>query len=90
MRSFQFKRAQCKYRTRYEIGNWAAYEGGLRQRGSVTIWLSEDVRKAWCYRRRRKPGGRQVYSNVAIETFWTIGMLYALALTVTRRSWGGT
>ena len=53
MKSFQFKRTQRKYKTRYKIGNWAAYEGGLRQGGSVIIWLSEDVRKAWCYRGRR-------------------------------------
>ena len=83
MKSFQFKRTQRRYKTRYKAGNWAAYEGGLRQRGSVTIWISEDVRKAWCYRGRRKPGGKQVYSNVAIETFWTIGMLYALPLRQT-------
>ena len=43
MKSFQFKRTQHKYKTRYKTGNWAAYEGGLRQRGSVTIWLSGDV-----------------------------------------------
>ena len=31
----------------------------------------------------RKPGGKRVYSNAAIETFWTISMIYGLALRQT-------
>jgi hypothetical protein len=54
-----------------------------RQRGSVTVWLSEDAREAWCHTGQRKPGGRRVYSNAAIETFWTIRMIYGLALRQT-------
>ena len=65
MKSFEFKRTQRKYKTVYRISNWPTYEAGLRQRGSVTLWLSEDARKAWCYRGRRKPGGKRVYSDVA-------------------------
>jgi hypothetical protein len=83
VKSFQFKRTQRQYKTRYKISNWSTYEAGLRQRGAVTLWLSEDVRKAWCHRGRRKPGGRRVYSNTAIETFWTIRMIYGLALRQT-------
>jgi hypothetical protein len=59
MKSFQFKRTQHKYRTRYKIANWAAYEAGLCQRGSVVIWLSEDVRRTWCHIRSVKRMGRR-------------------------------
>ena len=83
MRSFQFKRTQRKYKSSYRLSNWPAYEAGLRQRGSVTVWLTEDAQKAWCHSGRRKPGGRRVYSNVAIETFWTIRTIYGLALRQT-------
>ncbi len=83
MKSFQFKRTQRKYKTRYKISNWPTYEAGLRQRGSVTLWLSEDVRSSWCHTGRRKPGGTRVYSDAAIETFWTIRMIYGLALRQT-------
>lgn len=83
MKSFQFKRTQRKYKTAYRISNWPTYEAGLRQRGSVTVWLSEDARKAWCHTGQRNPGGRRVYSNAAIETFWTIRMIYGLALRQT-------
>jgi hypothetical protein len=79
MKSFQFKRTQRKYKTRYKIGNWNAYEAGLRQRGCVTVWITADVKKAWCYSGRRKPGGKRVYSDMAIETFWIISMIYGLA-----------
>ncbi|MFC1611310.1 transposase [Myxococcota bacterium] len=80
MKSFQFKRTQRKYKTPYRIGNWVTYEAGLRQRGSVTLWLSEDVRQSWRFNGRRKPGGKRIYSNGAIETFRAISMIYGLAL----------
>jgi hypothetical protein len=83
MKSFEFKRTQRKYKTVYRISNWPTYEAGLRQRGSVALWLSEDARKAWCYRGRRKPGGKRVYSDAAIETFWTMSMVYGLPLRQT-------
>jgi hypothetical protein len=83
MKSFQFKRTQRKYKSRYRIGNWAAYEAGLRQRGSVTIWITDDVKEAWCHRGRRKPGGKRIYSDAAIETFWALRMIYGLALRQT-------
>ena len=83
MRSFQFKRTQRKYKTPYKSGNWGAYEAGLRQRGSVTIWITDDVKEAWCHRGRRKPGGKRIYSDAAIETFYMISMIYRLALRQT-------
>jgi len=38
------KRSQYKYaRSRYRIRNWPEYEAGLRRRGDLTIWLSENA-----------------------------------------------
>ena len=38
-----FKRSQAKYvRKTYKTTNWPEYEAGLRQRGSLTVWISED------------------------------------------------
>ncbi len=35
-----FERTQRKYVLKaYRIGNWCEYEAGLRNRGSLTIWL---------------------------------------------------
>jgi hypothetical protein len=32
-----------KYKTRYRVGNWPAYERALVRRGDVTLWLSADA-----------------------------------------------
>ena len=36
-----------KYKTKYRVGNWSAYEQALVQRGDVTLWLSADATDAW-------------------------------------------
>ena len=28
-----------KYKTKYRVKNWAAYEAALRKRGDVTLWF---------------------------------------------------
>ena len=81
-----FKRSQAKYvRESYKTTNWPEYEAGLRQRGSLTVWISEDEIKGWGppKRRQRKPGGQEQYSNRAIETALTVGMVFRLALRQT-------
>jgi hypothetical protein len=55
-------------KARYKVTNWPAYEAGLRQRGSLTIWLSEEAVAAWQAAPRTTPGGQARYSNLAIET----------------------
>jgi len=81
-----FKRSQAKYvKKSYKTANWPKYEAGLRQRGSVTVWISEDELRGWGppERGQRKPGGQQRYSNHAIETALTIRLVYNLALRQT-------
>jgi hypothetical protein len=81
-----FKRCQAKYvKKSYKTANWPEYEAGLRQRGSVTVWISEEELKGWGppEHGQRKPGGQQRYSNHAIETALTVGMVFHLALRQT-------
>ena len=81
-----FKRSQAKYvRKSYKTTNWPEYEAGLRQRGSVTVWIAEDELRGWAtpVHAKRKPGGLQRYSNHAIETALTIRLVYNLALRQT-------
>ena len=81
-----FKRSQAKYvRKSYKTTNWPEYEAGLRQRGSVTVWISEEELWGWGppERGQRRPGGQQRYSNHAIETALTVGMVFHLALRQT-------
>jgi transposase len=53
---------------RYKVSNWQAYEAGLRQRGSLTIWFTEEAIAAWRAVPRTTPGGQARYSDLAIET----------------------
>jgi IS5 family transposase len=55
-------------RTRYKVTNWQTYEAGLRQRGSLTIWFTDEAIAAWRATPRTTPGGQARYSDLAIET----------------------
>ena len=79
-----FKRTQRKYvQKAYRVRNWREYETGLRARGSLTVWLGlTDGKLAnWNSPRptRRKPGRQRQYSNHAIETTVTLGLVCGLA-----------
>jgi len=69
------KRSQYKHaKTPYRVSNWPAYEEGLRSRGDLTIWLSEEALGSWKAKSSGKPGGQRVYNNLAVETAVTIRM----------------
>src|SRR4051812_31869004 len=55
-------------RARYKVPNWQAYEAGLRQRGSLTIWFTDAATAAWRAVPRTTPGGQARTSDLAIET----------------------
>ena len=79
-----FKRTQRKYvQKAYRVRNWREYETGLRARGSLTVGLGlTDGKLAnWNSPRptRRKPGRQRQYSNHAIETTVTLGLVFGLA-----------
>ena len=79
-----FKRTQRKYAKKaYRLRNWREYEAGLRDRGSLTVWLSLTDGKLVNWDaprpRRRKPGRQRKYSNHAIETAVTLGMVFHLS-----------
>ena len=58
-------------RQRHKVTNWPAYEASLRQRGSLTVWFSDDVIAAWAGERRATRGGQPWYSPLAILTALT-------------------
>ena len=78
------KRTQRKYvQKAYRVRNWREYETDLRARGSLTVWLGLNDGKLanWNSPRptRRKPGRQRKYSNHAIETTVTLGLVFGLA-----------
>ena len=54
-------RINRQYKTKYRIRNWREYERGLRSRGDVTIWLSEDAIAAWIPPKNGLRGGQRRY-----------------------------
>ena len=73
-------RVHPKYKTKYRVGNWPAYERALVQRGDVTLWLSADARDAWRPLPSGQPGGQQRFSDLAITTTLTLRLVFRLPL----------
>jgi len=76
-------RVNRKYKTKYRIRNWREYERGLRGRGDVTIWLSEEAIAVWTQPNNGLRGGQRRYSNLAILTALTLRVLFRLPLRQT-------
>src|SRR3990170_2544213 len=68
---------------RYRVTNWAEYDAALRQRGSLTIWFSEEAIAAWRAEPRTTRGGQPHYSALAIRTALTLRAVFRLALRQT-------
>ncbi len=76
-------RVNRKYKTKYRLRNWREYERGLRSRGDVTIWLSEEAIAAWTPAKNGLRGGQRQYSNLAILTALTLRVVFHLPLRQT-------
>jgi DDE family transposase len=68
---------------RHRVTNWAEYDAALRQRGSLTVWFSEDAVAAWQAAPRTTRGGQPWYSALAITTALTLRAVFRLALRQT-------
>jgi hypothetical protein len=75
-------------RQRYRVTNWAEYDAALRQRGSLTIWFTEDAIAAWNAEPRTTRGGQSRYSVLAIKTALTLRAVFRLALRQTEGLFG--
>jgi hypothetical protein len=71
------------YETAYRVKSWHAYDQSLRDRGDITLWLSQDAIDAWIPPQTGKRGAPPVYSNLAIETALTLRLLFHLPLRQT-------
>jgi hypothetical protein len=67
-------------RQRHRVTNWRDYDAALRNRGSLTVWFSEEALAGWKAQPRTTPGGQRHYSDLAIETALTLRAVFRLAL----------
>jgi hypothetical protein len=65
------------------VTNWAQYDASLRQRGSLTVWFTEEAIAAWRAEPRTTRGGQAHYSALAIRTALTLRAVFRLALRQT-------
>ena len=72
-----------KYKTKYHVKNWPAYEASLRKRCDITFWFDEDAVDEWNARPSGCPGGQRTYSDMAIVTTLTLRLVFRLALRQT-------
>src|SRR3954464_14315257 len=66
-------------RQKHKVTNWPAYDGSLRQRGSLTVWFTDEAITAWEAEPRSTRGARPWYSELAILTALTFRAVFRLA-----------
>jgi hypothetical protein len=65
---------------RHRVTNWAEYDASLRQRGSLTVWFTEEAIAAWRAEPCTSRDGQAHYSALAIRTALTLRAVFRLAL----------
>ena len=70
-------------RQKHKVTNWPAYDASLRQRGSLTVWFTDEAIVAWAAEPRTTRGGQPWYSELAILTALTLRAVFRLALRQT-------
>jgi hypothetical protein len=73
------KKTRSQPKKLYRVRNWSDYDAALVNRGSLTIWISEDAIAKWKPEQEPKRRGRQRdYSDLAIETALMLKEVYHL------------
>ena len=70
-------------RQKHRVTNSAAYDAALRQRGSLTVWFTDEAIAGWRAAPRATPGGQPWYSPLAILAALTLKAVFRLALRQT-------
>ncbi len=76
--------AKKKTKQAYRLSNWSQYNKALVRRGSLTVWLSEDVLSTWHNTARTGKRGKPAdYTDTAILCMATLEEVYGLPLRAT-------
>src|SRR3954469_18754583 len=70
-------------RQKHKVTNWPAYDASFRQRGSLTVWFSDEAIASWRAEPRTTRGGQPWYSPLAILTALTLRAVFRLGLRQT-------
>lgn len=74
-----------KTKRTYRLRNWKHYNSALVQRGSLTLWVSDEAISAWRNPEKTgKPGHPRTYSDSAVLCMATLKEVYHLPLRATQ------
>ena len=66
---------------KYRVVNWRVYNQALKQRGSLTFWLGDDLESNWYENAPSKKVGRPfLYSDICMKILATLRHVFKLAL----------
>ncbi len=82
---FKLNQDRCHHvpRQKQRVTNSAAFDAALRQRGSLTVWFTDEAIEDWRAAPRTTPGGQPWYSPLTILTGLTLRAVFRLALRQT-------
>lgn len=70
--------------SRYKITNWSQYNQALKHRGSLHIWMPEELENQWYYQGESQRGAQYQYSDSCIEMACIIREVYHLGYRQTQ------
>jgi IS5 family transposase len=74
-----------KTKRTYRLRNWKHYNAALVQRGSLTLWVSDDMLEVWRNTEKTgQPGRPRTYSDTAVLCMATLKEVYHLPLRATQ------
>ncbi|WP_079212877.1 IS5 family transposase [Brucella pituitosa] len=79
--------ASCRHKIakqKFKVMNCSAYNENLRQRGDLTVWVSDEALCLWSAARRTSRGGQPKYSDLAIMLCLSLRIVYRLPLRQTQ------
>ena len=69
---------QKRKKDKYKVVNWNSYNQALKSRGSLTVWLEEDLAESWYDQRAEQRGGQYKYSETCIIILYQLRVVYSL------------
>jgi hypothetical protein len=69
---------QPRQKALYRVKNWTEYDKALVQRGSITFWISDDIKKTWLHTGEKQRGSQFDYSDQAILVMLTVKEVFHL------------
>ena len=63
-------------RPKYRVTNWPDYDAALMRRGALTVWFTDEAIAGWRAPATGRRGGQPIYSTLAIETAFTIRLVF--------------